>query len=738
LTQVLETAEKARRIATHSRIDGTERVTGRARYAGDWRLEGMLHAAVVLSTIPHGTVKKFDSTAASSMEGVEAVVSCFEDKTRWHSGERTHERRVFTDRVRFVGDCVGAVAAMSRQLAREAAESVIVEYDELPAVVSIEAARAEKASRIWESGNVVGPTKYGFGDLAAAFTRGDFKLEGSYGTPRIAHAAMEPAAALAWWEGDRLTVVTGTQGIFAARKDLAEDLEIPLEKVRVITQYKGGGFGNKDGATYHDLIAAILAKRTKKPVLLQYTRTEDFLGGHTRWATEVHLRGAASRADGRLLAIDLKSFSDLGAYDTYANAIYSQGPESYYACDAWQAEVYGVYTNHVATGPMRAPQNPHACFATETFVDETAHALGINPLDFHLNNAVVVPQLDQSFTSNGLRECLILGARAFDWERRWRRPPSEPVTRGNLVGTGMAMATRKSNMGASEAVVSLRADGGVELLAGVVDIGAGAKTTMSLITANELGLPVERVHITWGDTDSTPYSVGEGGSRMTTSTGQAVRQAARQVRQRLLSLASSQLGAPPERLRLEDGRILSRGGAGVRFEEILVAAGMTALEEHAKTEPVLPEKTIRHSFAAHFAEVEVDAETGETRVTDYVAVHDSGEIVNKLTAESQVQGGVIMGIGMALQERLMTDADSGSVQNPSLLTYRVTNHVSVPKIRPFFVETSDPFGPKGLGEITCVPVAPAVGNAIFNATGVRLRRLPFSPESLLRAAEPRA
>ena len=722
------------------RIDAYERASGRAKYAADWKIPGMLYARIIQSSIPHGMVRSVDQSKAA--RGVMGIITCLDDATVWTAGEREHARRVFTDHVRFVGDCIGAVAATSRKIAQEA-ESVEVVYDELPSVFDVQQSVKPEAPKIWEEGNVIGPLHYGFGNTIESFGKADLVIERDYITSRVHNAPLEPAVSLAWWDDDlkKLTVAAATQGVSACREGLASDLGLKLENVRVICLYKGGGFGNKNNSMNYDIIAALLARKTKKPVMVEYSREQDFTGVHGRWSSTQHLRAAVRRRDGKILGVELKGYCDVGAYTRHIKqGKFLNGAEDYYSCESWNAEVYGVYTNTPATAHMRAPTGPQACFASETLMDEIAYELGVDPLEFRLKNAVAKHHGTNEFVSNSLKECLEIGAEKFGWRKRWRNPGSSAKSRSDsskLRGVGVAMATWHSFMGKGEALVKLKREGTLEVYVGVVDIGTGAKTTMAAIAADALGVPLESVRIIWGDTETCPFSIGESGSRTTTFTGTAVRAAALKIRERIISLASDYFNVRQDELDVREGRVFQRASSkiSVAIGKFLELQKVDEMVERQGTEPSLPEGKQRYSFAAHFAEVEVDAETGAIRVAGYFACHESGQIVNRLTAESQVQGAVVMGMGMALSEKVLIDQNYGSIQNPSFLTYRLPNHVMIPRIDVVFLESNDPYGPKSLGEIPIVPVAAAIGNAVFNATGVRLRELPFMPEKLLEGMD---
>jgi xanthine dehydrogenase molybdenum-binding subunit len=733
-SQIIE-QKPAVKVSSHPRIDGRERTTGTAKYAADWKMPGMLYARVLTSSVSHGSVKKINTLRAKNFPGVEAVITCLDDGTIWHGGDRDHERRVLPDLVKFAGETIAAIAATNRRVAEEALQAIEVEYEELPAVISIEEAMKTDAPKVWENGNITPPMGRSFGDMESCFLRADMTFEAVYSTSRVCRAQLELPASLAWWDGDMLTSVITTQTLHSSRQTLSADLGIPLDKVRTISMYKGGGFGG-GGSTNFDLIAALLAKKSRKPVMVEYSREQDFVGTHSRWATSQHLRAAFSKSEGKLLALDLKAHCDIGAYLRYRPGLsVVDGPDTYYSWEAWRSGVYGVYTNTPASGYVRAPAGPASNFAVESFVDEIAHKLAMNPLELRLRNAVTTVHGVEHLTSNGLEDCMISGSEKFGWRESWRPAPSELISKDDetVRGVGMAVGSWHSLLVPGQARIRIGSDGITEVYVGIVDIGTGAKTTMAMIAAKVLDLPLESIKVISGDTSTTPWARGEVGSMTTGSTGTAVRVAASALREKMLTLASKKLGTSD--LEMHEGCVLSRNGfgRGLPISELILDTGQDFMEEIASTNPTLPEHLERLSFTAHFAEVEVDVGTGVVRVTRYVASQDSGEIVNRLTAESQVRGSVVMGIGMALSENLLIDSDFGTVKNPSFMNYRLPNHVSIPKIDVIFSAVKDPYGPKSLGETSMVPVPAAIGNAIFNATGKRFRKIPFTPEQVFRA-----
>lgn len=731
-----ELVSKSTELTSYPRIDGVERVTGLAKYADDWKLSDMLYGRVILSSVPNGNVRRFDLSKAQSIPGVEAILTCFDDSTIWDAGEREHDRRVFTDRVRFIGDCIGAVAAKNRNIAQEAVDAISVEYEEEPGVFTIRDSLTESAPKLWDTGNIIGPLEYGYGDIDTAFKQADFVFEGDYVTSRVHNTPLEPGTSIAYWGNDgRLTVIAATQSLYGCREGLSADLNIPEEKIRIITHYKGGGFGNKANSMNYDIVAALLSKKTGKPVLVEYSRADDFIGVHGRWGSEQHLKAAVKKSEGKIVGVDLKAYCDIGAYTRAVKAgKFVQGAEGYYSTIAWKGVVYPVYTNTPATAHMRAPMGPIANFAAETMVDEISHQLGKDPVEFRINNAVVKYDNEKSFTSGSMKDPLIRGAEAFSWNKRWHAP-SKPDS-GVARGIGVAMGSWHANLGEGEAKVRANPDGTFLVTVGVVDIGTGAKSTMAGVAAKALGVPLSKIDISWGDSDDNTYAIGESGGRLTSFTTPAIREACARVKDKILTKASEVYATAKEQLEFHGEEIVKKSDSRPlgRIGDIVERSG--SIEEKVASELKLPKDFARYSFAAHFSEVEVDMETGMISVKNYLAAHESGEIVNELTGSSQVRGAVIMGMGMALSEQILIDQNYGSILNSSFMNYRLPNHSQTPKIDVLFLKSVDPFGPKTLGEIGIVPVQACIGNAIFNATGVRLRRLPMTAESFLRAYDP--
>ncbi len=716
------------------RVDGYERVSGRAVYAGDWKQRGMLYGEVVTSTRPHALVLSVNVGGATRVPGVEAVLTCKELRIKWSEGDPARSRMLLEEHVRHVGEPVATVAARSRYAAREAADRVLVEYEDLPAVYEPEESLKPGAPQLWPEGNLRQIQRYDRGDLEKGFREADFVFEDTFRTSRFNNCPLEMGASLAWWTGDYLTVVAATQNVTGTRGGLAEDLHIPLSKVRVLGLFKGGGFGNRNAVLNHDLLAAALSRKTGKPVLLEFTRYNEFVSSHSRWPTLQHYR-VGVKSDGTLTALHLKAYADMGAYHRRNPEMpHIRGPPEYYRCPNMKLEVYSVYTNTPPTGSMRAPPAVAGCFGSESLMDEVAGELGIDPVEFHLRNYILKADNKDEYTSNGLPECIKTGADAIKWNMIWHPPGKGPVEESMRHGVGMSIGGWAARLVPGAAVVRVNRDGSAHVVVGVTDIGGGAKTVMSMMAADSLGIPLRNMKITWGDTDACPMAVGESGSRTTTNMGLAVRAAAEDAKRQILDKASQLIDAPIDMLDIREGEVIRKDEPEVRIDLARVTEAMpgTIIGKGA-TDPKIPEGKARFSFAAHFAEVWVDVEVGRVSISRYVAVHDSGRIINPLTAESQVQGGVTMGLGLALSEELVVSKETGYVDNPTLWNYKVPGQLDVPKIEVHFIETDEPFGPKSLGEPPIVPVCPAVSNAVFNAIGSRVREIPMTPERVLAA-----
>jgi xanthine dehydrogenase molybdenum-binding subunit len=700
------------------RIDAPERVTGRAKYTNDIQLPGMLYAKVLRSPHPHARIKSVDASKAKAMPGVKAVLWHENCQVVWGAGsvaggqqysdevkKNTKQRRyIFNNPVRFVGEPVVAIAAVNRHLAEEALQQVVVDYEVLPHVVDQEAALKPDAPKIWPEGNLClnnrnEPVPLGQkrGNVEQAFAASSHVFEDRFSTSFVHNAQMEPRSCVALWEGDKLTVYTPTGGIANCRHDMARDLGMPDEKVRVICQYMGGNFGNKNQNQDADLITAMLAKEAGAPVKLELSRRDDFLGVHGRWPT-VHYYKVASDNDGRLQAIQLRGYSSMGGYRKNSGSM--AGIELYDVANV-ESSISPVYTNKTVSGNFRGPEFPQGFFGIQSMMDDVAYKMKMDPVEFGMKNMLRTARENVAFSNYTLDECIRRGAEIFDWKSRWRPVPGSdkgPIKRG----AGFTYMAFRSGVGSSSAVLQVDAKGKYTLFVGVTDVGAGAKTTMGLIAAEELGVPLSQVDVVWGDTDKCPYSVGESGSRTTIMTGYAAIQAAQDLKKQI-----AEKGMPTG-------------------SQILVASATPQPRQGAA----------RNAFGAHFVEAEVDVELGRVRITKYVAVHDCGRIMNPLTATSQIHGAAIQGIGMALHEQLLYDPRNGQPLTAGYYYDRIPTHRDAVPVEVTFIENDDgqgPWGAKSMGESGIILSPGAIGNAIFNAIGKRMKDLPITRDKILGA-----
>ena len=701
------------------RIDAVERTTGKATYSGDVMLPGMLYARVLRSPHPHARIRRIDASKALALAGVRAVISHENCSVLWGAGSISggaqyneeikkitkHRRYAFNNPVRFVGEPVAAVAALDRHTAEEALQLIAVEYEPLPFVLDPEEALKPGAPQIWPEGNLSPNARNEFvpigakrGNLEEGFASADHVFEDRYSTSFVHNAQMEPRVCVAAWDGDKLTVYTPTGGVANCRTDMARDLGIPPEKVRVVCRYMGGNFGNKNQNHDADLIAAVLAKNAAAPVKLELSRKEDFIGVHGRWPTAQYYKVGVKK-DGTLTAIQLRGYSGMGPYRKNTGNI--AGVEIY-QCPNTETSISPVYTNRTVSANFRGPEFPQGFFGIQSMMDEVAAKLKIDPVEFILKNMTRQANDTTPYTSFSLDECIRRGADAFDWKARWKPQAGSdpgPIKRG----AGVSFMAFRAGLGRSSAVVRVDAKGKYSVHVGVTDVGGGAKTTMGLIAAEALGIPLSGLDVVWGDTDRCPYSVGESGSRTTIMTGYAVVEAARDLKKQI-----AEKGMPTG-------------------DDVLIAS--------ATPNPTLQGK-VRSTFGAHFVEVEVDTQLGRARVTKYLAVHDCGRIMNPLTARSQIKGGAIMGIGMALHEDLVYDRRSGTPLTAGYYGARVATHRDAPEIEVIFIESDDglgPFGAKSMGESSKVPSPAAVANAVANAIGVRMKDLPITRGKIVAA-----
>ncbi len=728
-----------------------EKLTGEARYTADLKLPGMLHARVLLSPYPHADVVSVDVSAARSSPGVHAVFAPFDEEA---SGLFAGDMRVLDTRVRFVGDEVAAVAAETEEEADRAIELLEVSYRELPFETDAKKALGPMATDIHAGGNLWGgePLVLERGDVEAGLREADVVVEGAYVVASHSAAPLEPRAAVARWDGDRLTVWKTSRGVHQDRAHLSAALGVPEERIRVVGPHFGAGYGAKDESRCA-MLAAVLARKAGRPVRLEYSRYQEFVAGRVRHGAMIELKVGLKRS-GEITAIDNRTLMNTGAYlASGAGELRraAQGGLYLYRCPNVRYEGRLAYTNTPVAGSYRGLGAPQGHFAVEALMDRAAESIGIDPVEFRLMNHVGLegqpgPRTsppDQivdtqpveggiPFSSNGLRECILRGAEAIGWGEGVEAATEPYLKRG----MGMATCIYRGGPGwESRARVILQRDGRVDLHTGIVDVGQGSHTVLAQMAAEAFGSGYEDVRVVSGDSDVAPHSSITAGSTATFSAGLAVKRAAEKLRDGLLDLASTYLERPKESLDVSEGNVVARGSGEGLASVSEVAEGMPGefMEAEASVVPGSADYIV-NSFAAHFAMVEVDVLTGSVSVVRYVAAHDSGRIINPKSAVNQVEGGVSQTLGLALSEELVTDEVSGVSLNGSFLEHKCPTIGQYPDIETIFVETEDPiapFGAKALGEPPSVPVAAAVINAVYDAIGIRFTEIPLTPDKVL-------
>lgn len=726
------------------RVEGLEKCTGRARYTCDVQLPGMLYGMILRSPHAHARLIKIDAGRARQLPGVKAILSHENaGSIPWYDDSFLFDRQL-----RYAGEEVAAVAAEDELIAADALSLIRTEYEVLPFVVDPQEALRPGAPPVRAGGNLQGgkPIVYSRGDVEKGLAEADVIIEESFSTQVQGHACWESHGSVANWQGDRLTVWDSTQGISAVREGLAKALKMPIHKIRVIKEFMGGGFGSKAGVGKYTVIAALMARMAGRPVKITLDRKSEFLStGHRPSALQQVKIGA--KKDGTLTAIYLKNIGACGAHRSMLPSplslvdATSRPYRELYRCPNLKTEAYPVYTHIPVNTAQRAPGHVEGTFALEQAMDMLAEKLGMDPLTLRLKNYALKDQVrDLPYTSKALDKCYQQGARAIRWKDRNKKAGegTGPVRRG------MGMASQIWGGGGgppAHAIVKLHPDGTAHVLTGTQDIGTGNQTALCQIAAEELGINLQSVSLTLGDTESTPYAPTSGGSRTLPSVGPAVRAAAAAAKAQLLSLAAPLLSAKPEELAAREGWIFLRSDPSRRVSVAQAAEkmGSDTLIGMGSRGPNPPNAAI-NVFGAQFAEVEVDTQTGEVRLLRVASVHDVGRVINPLMLSNQIEGGIVQGMGFGLFEEMLWDKATGLMVNPNLHDYKLPTMLDVPEIQPLAADSVDPatnVGSKGVGEPPMIPTAPAVANAIYNATGVRVRELPITPDKLLKALKGR-
>jgi xanthine dehydrogenase YagR molybdenum-binding subunit len=706
----------------------------------------MLYGAIVRCPHPHARVRRVDPGRAQAMPGVRAVIGPDTPEADLAWSFRDVETRIFGAVCRFEGEPVAAVAAETPYQAWDAAGSVRVDYEVLPHVVDERAALEKDAPRVHPGGNEVKTETYSRGDVQKGFAEADVVLEQRYRTEAELHTPLELHGCVAAWDGDLLTIYESTQGVFAVQSQVADVLGLPLSKVRVIGHYIGGGFGSKLRTSRYSIIAALLARKTGRPVKTFLPREATFLAMGNRPPSNMRLK-AGVRRDGTLTALEFSCLGSGGAYPAGGTSLVDWQVRDLYQCPNVRTECTDVYINAGPARPFRAPGHPQCSWALEQMMDSLAEAVDMDPMALRLKNVPVRSQGREGappYTTTGLRRCLEEGARRFGWEAARRRPAADRAENHLRRGVGMAASVWFVGGGGPPAtvIVKLFSDGSASLNMGASDIGTGTKTVMAMVLAEELGLRPGLIHIEHADTGTTQYATPSGGSKTVPTEAPAVRDAAVQVKQQVLEMAAADMGLPVSDLSYRGDEIVSRSRpdrsvritavAGLRRRGVVVGVGHRGPNPAGKT--VSP-------FCVQFCEVEVNTRTGELRILRFLSANESGRVMNRLSFDSQVIGGVTMGIGLACTEmRILDAAQTGKLVNRNWHDYKLPTAMDVPPdIVSVPVEMPDAeaniTGAKGLGEPVTIPTAAAVANAVYHAVGIRVAESPISPLRLCSLLE---
>ena len=747
-----------------TRVDAYDKVIGRTKYTDDLCDKSAYIARILHSTIANGHVLSIDTSEAEKIPGIVKVFTCFDLKEKhyfptaghpWFTDESHQDvadRLVLTDRVRFYGDDIAAVVAEDEVSAAQALRAIKVEYEEYPFVLDVLDAMKEDAPQLHEDypNNILKHTTISKGNYEEAIKEpGLIKVEGWYSTPTVQHCHIENFICYAEMEGDRIKVVSSTQIPHIVRRVVGQALGVEWGKIRVVKPYIGGGFGNKQDVLYEPLCAWLSMQLHGHLIKLDVPREETFVSTRVRHAIKSHIISWV-RPDGTFAARKLEAFSDQGAYASHGHSICAKGVGAFpqlYPCDNVEADAYTIFTNKSVAGAMRGYGIPQAMWAVECHTEDICAKLNMDPLEFRRKNLMPVGYKDP-FSKNELysdtfNQCLDKGVEVTDYLRKYKEYQNQ--TGDIRRGIGMAVfwyntAVWPISLETSSCRMVLNQDGSLQVQLGETEIGQGADTAYSQMTADILGVPLEAVHVvSCQDTDVTPFGTGAYASRQTYTAGFSIRQTALLLKERILKYAHELTRMPEYNLDIIDGQIVR-----ITDNRVLMSLGDLSTEalyslshsEHLSAESTAQIKSNAYSFGCTFAEVEVDIPMCKVKLLDIVNVHDAGTLINPALAEAQVHGGMSMGIGFGLSENLLFDPKTGRALNNNLLDYKLSTFMDHPRLRAYFVENAEPtsaFGTKSLGEPPTCSIAPAIRNAVYQATGVYVNDAPVNPHHLFRS-----
>ena len=758
------------------KIDSLSLAQGKPLYVADMDLKGTLKVKFLWSPHAHAKITSINTSKAEKLSGVHSVLTYKNVPRIIHTtaGQgypepSPYDNYLFDNKVRYVGDRVACVAAETMEIAEQACKLIDVKYEILPAIFDPEKAMDSNAPIIHDEeeamvplpvfyepkNNHVSHVDFKFGDIEKELQEADFVVEKKYKTHYAQHCPIEPHVCIAYFderdshESDRIIVRTSTQVPFHARRITAYALDVPLKRLRVIKPRIGGGFGTKQEVLLEQ-VATLLCIRTRRPILIEFTRSEEFISSRTRHPQVIWIRSGVKK-DGTITAIDLKVLSNTGAYGTHGLTVMSNaGSKSLplYRMNAVAFTGDTVYTNLPVGGAYRGYGATQAAYALECAIDELAEGIKMDPADFRLKNHIQAGQgspvfkalgegkegVEQTIKSCGLGECIRLGMEGIQWKEKRSKPGSGPIKRG----LGMACLMQGSSIpriDMASAYAKMNDDGSFNLHVGATDLGTGSDTVLAQIFAEELSIPLNEVIVYSSDTDMTPFDVGAYASSTTYLSGLACKKVAEKIKEQILNVASKMSGEQIGDLDIENSAVKLPDGEMLPFDKICKFALYTedqfqiqAIASHVSDESPPP-------FAAHFVEVEVDTETGKVKIVKYVAAVDCGTAINPKLAEGQSEGAVLNGISYALTEEYIFN-EKGRMLNPNFDHYKIFTTLDVPEIQTILVPTyepSGPFGAKSIAEININGPLPAIANAIYDAVGIRIQEAPLTPEKILMA-----
>jgi CO/xanthine dehydrogenase Mo-binding subunit len=742
------------------RVDALEKVTGHAIYGDDIRFPDLLYGKVLRSPYSHARIKSIDTSEAQKVPGVKAVVTGKDAPFR--GGEAIRDQPFLAvGKVRFAGEAVAAVAAETEKIAEHATGLIRVEYEQLPTLFDAVEAMKPGAPRIHEelhtyahmpivspipNTNICAKFEFNQGDIEKGFKQADHVFEETFTFHAGHHCQIEPFMAIAQADiSGRITIWVPNDAPHRLRKDLADALGVPFERLRVISPpYMGGGFGGKGGLKVEMACIALAMRTNYRPVKIVLTREETFTSSLMKHQAVVTVKTGVKK-DGTITASQSKLIYNTGAYAEKGPTVTLHGCESGvgpYKIPNVKVEGYTVYTNRPVAGALRGYGLPQSSFAHESLIDMIAAKMGWDPVEFRLKNALeegsINPTRGDVLTSVGLKECILKAAKAIEWGKP--RPPNRGV------GIACEYKATKTPSG-SAAFIKVENDGGVSVITSAVEVGQGIKTILAQIASEELGVPVERITVTSPDTDYTPFDASTTASRATFHMGNAVRLATKDAKEQIFALAAPMLGVSPEELEAVNGDVRVKGGSKkMTIAEVIrgkYRAGLTILGRGSYYPEIqgtmFSARSIFYMYGAQAVDLEVDPETGKIRVIKIAAAHDVGKAINPKACEGQIEGGVVQGMGTAVFEEVKFDT-SGNMLNPNFRDYRIPTASDAPEIVPIIVEATHdegPFGAKGIGEMTLVSTPTAIANAIYSATGIRLKELPVTQEKLFNLLKDR-